>query len=65
MIGVIVAGVLVGVLLWQVWSTWRRPRVRALTWGKPPYQRFVRFYPNFGFRVRKNSRPWSRHWGRR
>ena len=61
MIWLDVAAVLLGLLLWQVWSTWRRPRIRLL---RLPFGRYIRFYPNFGFRL--GSKPeWSRHWGRR
>lgn len=55
-------GVLVGVLLWQVVSTWRRPRVRVLRLGE---KRYIRFYPNFGFRLSPHRPEWNRHWGRR
>lgn len=50
-------------VLFQVVSTWRRPRVRAIEWHDR--EKWIRFYPNPGWHIRGHARPWSRKWGRR
>ena len=62
MIWLIAAGAVVLLVGWQVVSTLRNKRVRVLRFGE---KRYIRFYPNFGFRLSPHRPEWNRHWGRR
>ena len=57
----IIAIVVVALVVWQVVSTVRNPRVRMIQWKNK--ERWIRLYPNFGFNL--FGFRWSRHWGRR